>query len=75
MPATTGWRRTDRRRAAGAVEQAADHLLETGTSEGQGFPGRRVAELARALPEIDQAPLAPDGTDEHLRHLVVVRRR
>jgi hypothetical protein len=48
-----------------AVEQAAGHLLEVGSRDPQCVTGCGDVQFPQRLPDVDQAPVAPDGTNKH----------
>lgn len=56
------WLATDE---ALAVEQSAGHFLEVGTRKPEGVAGCGNVQLPQRLPDVDQAPVAPDGTNKH----------
>jgi hypothetical protein len=48
-----------------AVEQSAGHLLEVGPRNPQSIAGCGDVQLPQGLPDVDQSPMAPDGTNKH----------
>jgi hypothetical protein len=74
-PPEAGGRNPTCLQPSSAVEQTAGHLRKVfGTpTEQDGIPHRRYINFPQRLFDVEEAPIAPHGTNKHLRILFKVR--